>query len=132
MTFLSKTLVPVLAVAALAGCAPMAPPAAAADGSRQCFFTRQANGFAAVSERLVNVRVGVNEVWQLELAGTCLDIDWASRIALTSRGSSTICEGYDALIIAPSPVGGPQRCLVRNVRKLTEAEIAALPKGGRP
>ena len=59
-------------------------------------------------------------------------VDWAERIAITSRGSSTICEGYDAEVVSPSQAFGRQRCLVRNVRKLTAAEVSALPRGQKP
>jgi hypothetical protein len=38
----------------------------------------------------------------------------------------------DAEVITHSPGLGRQRCAVRNVRKLTPEEIAALPKRGRP
>jgi hypothetical protein len=75
--------------------------------------------------------VGVREVYQFEMFGPCHEIDWANNIALRSRGGSTICTGMDAEVISPSAIG-PQRCFVRNVRKLTPAEIAALPKGAKP
>jgi hypothetical protein len=58
-------------------------------------------------------------------------VDWAQHIALISRGSDYICSGIDAEIVTPSPIG-PQRCAVRNIHKLTPAEIAALPKRARP
>lgn len=127
-----KTAVAALAVigAASPAFAPEAqakPPAKHQD----CFWTRDVNGFAAVNEHIVNVRVGVRDVYQMELFGTCPDIDWNNRIALVSRGSSNICSGLDAEIITHSPIG-PQRCPVRNIHKLTPAEIAALPKRGRP
>jgi hypothetical protein len=98
---------------------------------RQCFFNQQVNGFAASDDRIVNVRVGVKDVYQLEMFGRCHDIDWAEKIALVSRGGSTICTGLDAEIVSPSPIG-PQRCPVSNIRKLTSAEIAAIPKRARP
>lgn len=98
---------------------------------RQCFWTQRVTNFASSDERIVNVRVGVKEVWQLEMLGRCHDVDWTTQIALRSRGSSHICSGLDAEVIAPSPIG-PQRCAVKSVRKLTEAEIKALPKRARP
>jgi hypothetical protein len=114
----------------LAACAaPGARMGARADASatppRQCFWTRQVNGFTAVDERTVNVRVGTRDYYQLELLGPCRDVDWALALGLESRGGSSICTGLDATIIAPSSIG-PQRCPVRNVRKLTPQEVAAL------
>lgn len=106
-------------------------PVADSPSPRQCFWTRQVSNFAAVDEHIVNIRVGVRDVYQLEMLGNCHDIDWAQTIAIRSRGSSSICTGMDAELIAPSPIG-PTRCPVRAIRKLSPAEIAALPRGAKP
>ena len=102
-----------------------------AKSRNQCFWTNQVNSFASNDDRIVNVRVGVKDVYQFEMFGRCTDVDWSQRIAVVSRGSSRICDGLDAEIIAPSPIG-PMRCPVRTVRKLTPAEVAALKGRGRP
>lgn len=98
---------------------------------RQCFWTNQVNSFASSDNRIVNIRVGVKDYYQLEMFGRCMDVDWNHKIALVSRGGSTICTGMDAEIISPSTIG-PQRCPVRAIRKLTEAEVKALPKNAKP
>ncbi|MBU1379019.1 MAG: hypothetical protein KKE02_07370 [Alphaproteobacteria bacterium] len=106
-------------------------PAAAAKPRSQCFWTRQVNSFASDDDSIVNVRVGVKDVYQMEMFGRCTDVDWNNSIALVSRGGSQICTGMDAEIISPSPIG-PQRCPVSKIRKLTPDEIKALPKHARP
>ena len=98
---------------------------------RQCFWTHQVNSFAAADEKIVNVRVGVKDIYQFEMFGRCPEIDWQNKIALVSRGGSSICTGMDADIVTPTSIG-PQRCAVRAVRKLTPEEVKALPKGARP
>lgn len=98
---------------------------------RQCFWAHQVNNFAAEGDRVVNVRVGVKEIYRLEIFGTCPEIDWTQKIAIVSRGGSTICSGLDADLVVPSSIG-PQRCTVRNVRKLTPEEVAALPPKAKP
>lgn len=120
-------------IAGLASLAALAaaPPALAAKPKSQCFYARDVNGFAAPDDRTVNLRVGVRDVYQMELFAPCPEIDWSTRIAVVSHGSSWICSGMDATLIAPSTIG-PQRCQVRTLRKLTPAEAAALPKGARP
>ena len=128
-----------LAVAAaglLAGSAPglaaaKSPLEPGAKAPRQCFWTRQVNSFASNDDRIVNIRVGVKDVYQLEMFGRCTDVDWSNKIAIVSRGSSHICTGLDAEVIAPSPIG-PQRCPVSRIRKLTPEEVKALPKHSRP
>lgn len=122
-----------LGVAALGLAVPqgVAAEPAAAKPKRQCFWTSQVNNFAAQGDEVVNVRVGVKDVYRLEIFGTCPEIDWSQKIAVVSRGGSTICTGLDAELVVPSTIG-PQRCAVRNVRKLTPAEIAALPPKAKP
>jgi hypothetical protein len=106
-------------------------PDAAAKPKSQCFWTRQVNSFASNDDRIVNVRVGVKDVYQMEMFGRCNDVDWSNKIALVSRGGSYICTGMDAEIISPSTIG-PQRCPVNKIRKLTPDEVKALPKHARP
>lgn len=128
-----------LAIAAAAGllaggAAPVlakSPVEPQAKPKRQCFWTRNINSFASNDDRIVNIRVGVKDVYQLQMFGRCTDVDWSNNIAIRSRGSSYICTGLDAEVIAPSPIG-PQRCAVQSIRKLTEAEAKALPKHARP
>jgi hypothetical protein len=130
-----KIAIPLAAAALLTAAAPVAaksPVEGTKSGSRgQCFWTRSVNSFASNDNRIVNIRVGVKDVYQFEMFGRCDDVDWNHRIALVSRGSSYICTGLDAEIISPSSIG-PHRCPVRNIRKLTAEEIKALPKGARP
>ncbi len=120
-----------LAAAAPAAAKSPAEPAAAAKPKSQCFWANQVNSFASNDNRVVNVRVGVKDVYQFEMFGRCNDVDWNNRIALVSRGGNYICSGMDAEIISPSTIG-PQRCPVSKIRKLTPDEIKALPKHARP
>ncbi|WP_309087352.1 DUF6491 family protein [Phenylobacterium sp.] len=113
------------------GAVAKSPLEGAEKGKRQCFWTSQVNNFAAENDRVVNVRVGVREVYRLEIFGTCPEIDWTQKIALVSRHGSSICSGLDAEIVTPSAIG-PQRCTVRNIRKLTPAEVETLPRKARP
>ncbi len=121
----------VAASAAAPGFARSPEEPAAKSAPRQCFWTRQVNNFASDDDRVVNIRVGVKDVYQLEMFGPCHDIDWSQSIAIRSRGSSYICSGLDAETIPPSTLG-PQRCQVSKIRKLTAEETKALSKRARP
>ena len=103
----------------------------AAPAKNQCFFAKFADGFAAPDEKTLYVRVGVRDVYQFEMMGTCPELDWKQQIALVSRGSSSICTGMDAEIVTRTQIG-PMRCPVRSVRKLTPEEVKALPPKSRP
>jgi hypothetical protein len=123
-----KLLVPALIALALAACAPMPPPEMAAAGPgerRQCFWNREVNGFSAVDRDTVRLTAGARRVFELELFGGCLDVDWAQTIGVRSRGSELICSGLEAELIVPRTGLGPQRCAVRSVRQVSEAELTA-------
>ncbi|HEX6218010.1 MAG TPA: DUF6491 family protein [Sphingomicrobium sp.] len=116
--------------AAVAACAVQdrAPQQGAGSGGRQCFRAADVNNFWGATDDSVLVRTGVNQVYRLELSGVCHDIDWANRIALKSTGgSSWVCQGLDAEILVPSPIGA-QRCLVTDIRKLSPEEAKAALK----
>ena len=117
-----------LALATLSGCAQQpAAPAAAASGARDCFSARSVNGFTARDDDTVDVQVGARRYYRLELAGVCPNVNWATGVALVSRGgTSFICQGLDADLVVPNPGLGPQRCLVSSVRRLSDAEVQAL------
>lgn len=124
--------------ATLAACAPTtsattseAVAGASAASPRECFFTRNVNGFSAPNDQTLYLRVGVRDVYEMALFAPCPEIDWTHQLAVVSRSGSSVCRGSDATIISPGPLGA-QRCMVRAVRKLTPAEVEALPRGARP
>lgn len=117
--------------AAAPGAARSPEEVTAARAKGQCFWAHRITNFASNDDKIINLRVGVHDVYQLEMMGRCPDVEWANGIAIKSRGSNWICDGLDAEVIAPSPIG-PQRCVVSKVRKLTVEETKALAKHARP
>jgi hypothetical protein len=109
------------------------PVAAPQTTTRSCFWTRTVRDFSSVDNQTVYVRAGTSNVWALELFARCMGVDWAHRAALRSR-TGRVCEGraIDLHIDVPSRGALRQRCLVDTVRKLTPAEVAALPSGAAP
>lgn len=113
--------------AALAACtsAQTSGPRSADQQGRQCFLVSQVNGFTPIDRDTVDVRVSTREVFRLELIGACQDIDWALRVGIRARGGGAwVCQGLDAEIVAPGPLG-PQVCQVSSIRRLTDEEIEA-------
>ena len=114
----------------LLGCTPQdsGPSAATAAGAadRQCFRAQDVNSFTPIDRDTVDVRVSASRIYRLELLTDCRDINWSQRIAIRSRGSSWICTGADlgTELIVPDAIG-IDRCLVRDVRRLSDAEIEA-------
>lgn len=122
-----------LAVAAggFASAAPEPAPAPEAKAPRACFYVNNVSNYASDDDETVFVRVGVKDVYRLDLMGHCHDVGSALKLGLETRGSSFVCDALDVTVVAGSSIG-PQRCPVTKVTKLTEAEVAALPKKQRP
>lgn len=125
-----------LALAAPAGAQTSPQTSAPARSSRPqnaCFNVRMINGFNAPDKSTVYIRVGVNEIWRLTLFAPCPNVNWDERIALQNRsGGSFVCDPLDAELLVHDPGLGLQHCPVTEMRKLTPAEVAALPKKNRP
>lgn len=124
-----------IALAVLALSASACAPTAGMDGPReprQCFFVNEVQSFASSDDRKVYVRTGRNEVFELTTF-SCNNVDWSTSIGIAARGGgSSVCSGFDAELIVPDIGAGQRTCPVTAVRRLTEAEIAALPPRDRP
>ena len=94
--------------------------------ARECFWASSVTSFSDAVPNRALVSVGRRDTWELELSPGCPDVDYAMRLGIVSRGSDRICSGIDAELLVPPVSGrGLQRCLVRNVRKLSPEETAA-------
>lgn len=122
----------------LASCAPTtggaqtgeAPPRA-----RQCFSVQQVNNYRQGRFDQLFLRVGRNDVYEVNAAGGCPDMDFAQRIALVPDGGAVgtrICTDDWARVIVPGSSHPTTTCRVRISRKLTAEEIEALPANHRP
>lgn len=135
-----RTSVPaVLAVLALlASCAPTADRVVrdgAPPGARQCFSPSQVDNFRQGRPDQVFLRVGRGDVYELNAAGGCQDLSFATRLAIVPDGGSVgtrLCTDDWARIIVPGSTAETTVCRVRISRKLTAEEIAALPPAHRP
>jgi hypothetical protein len=103
------------------------PPAAAAAPQRDCFNVDSVSGFQTDEDDAIYVTVGASRTYQLEVLGSCPNIDWTHRVGLRTRGSSFVCTGMDVDLVVPqSGMGPPLRCAVKAVRRLSDAESDAL------
>ena len=119
--------------AATAACAPveddggMADAAPVLSSERQCFFTRQINGYGEApegpdGEERIYVRTGVNDRWLLEPIGVCPEIDFALRIGLDTRTMTSLCTDEITTLLVPSTIPGEvDRCRVRVLGKVIES-----------
>ena len=123
----------VLALAALAGSGRPSAQAQGRSDAKACFYSRNISSWAPVDRSTINIRVTLNDVYQLKLLGDCPNLDWVNSIGLKHQGSNWICSGLDAEILAPQPGGPPAiRCPVTSIRKLSKEEAKALPPKQHP
>lgn len=129
---------PLLVVAAgataLSACAPMtgAEPTRTSSMGQQCFYANQVDNFRGDNQTLY-VRARNKDVFELQTFGGCSDIDFAFGIAfLPNSGINRLCTGDLSRIIVAGGMEPRAQCRVQVVKKLTEAEVAALPARNRP
>jgi uncharacterized protein DUF6491 len=134
MTAPSRIALAVLAAlgAALAGGAaaqtPQGPAGASAKPARQCFFSRNINGWTEVDDRSVILDVNVRDAYLAKLFGPCPEVRYTETIGVLNRGSDWICTGEDTfdLIVQDASRTGTNRCPVVSLRQLTPEEAKAL------
>ena len=84
-------------------------------------------------DQTLYIRGSGKTVFQLETAGYCRDLDTAMGLAFLPQGGlNRLCTG-DWTQVVPSGATPPATlCRVRIVKRLSEAEVAALPERDRP
>ena len=108
-----------------------ASPAAAKD-EQACFLRRDVQGFSAPNDHTVYLRVGVSQIYRLDLMGDCQGLTFRQSFGLEDRPASPwICSPLDATVVYRE-TGIRQRCPVTAIHKLTVDEMKALPKRDRP
>lgn len=124
-----------LALAVAASLAGWATGPARASPPGQCFDLTYARGKVALDARTLLVRVDGGGVVRIDLADQCPGLTRPDpRIVLKARGGSYVCDRFDldvSVARAGSPIGGVP-CTVSSIRRLSRAELAALPKDRRP
>lgn len=135
-------LAPIAACALLAGCAgtPREPanlPPAPASGSGltggQCFRQHDIKAHTVVDAKTLLLRAGRNDVYRVTMRGACLAAAVSSDPIITEQhgGSDLVCKPLDLdLSIAKGGFATP--CLIDSIARMSDAEVAALPKRLRP
>ncbi len=138
MSGLAKTAAAValglIAVGVVGATSTVPGPALAADpASQPCFYARDINGFEAPNDQTLYIRVGVSDIFRLDLAPHCTGLTFRQNIGLSSTPAEGgfICTPLQAEVVYRDN-GFSNRCQVNAMHKLTAAEIAATPKKDLP
>jgi hypothetical protein len=126
-------LVPAVGLLIGSAAAPSATPARAEAPERQCFYQQQVDNFRSGADQTLYLKVRGGGVYQLSASGACTDLDNAYRLAIVPEmGASRLCTDEWATLAVPGSAAPVQTCRARIDKKLTDAEVAALPARYRP
>nr|MEA2797643.1 hypothetical protein [Phenylobacterium sp.] len=118
-----------LALIGAASAAALALPAQAAKDDSSCFLTSDMRNHTVGDDHTMYFDVGGRSVWRAEMSNPCFAGATSSDpiILRDQAGMGRICHKLDLDV----GIRGT-RCIVKNLTKLTPAEVAALPKKLRP
>jgi hypothetical protein len=104
--------------------------------ARQCFDVSQVSNFRQGEANALYFRVGRSDVYRVQAAGGCRDLDFANQLAILPDPAgvvgSRICTGDWARILVPGSMSPASACRVRIEHQLSTEEIQALPSRYRP
>jgi Family of unknown function (DUF6491) len=138
MRILSLSLVAsTAATLSLSACAPAATTAAVAEGetsTARCFRTDNIRNFRVDKQSDLYIRSLRDDVFLINTAGGCPDLDSAISIAVTPTvgGSDNVCVGDSVHVIVPGSSFGSGTCRAFVTKSLNAEEVAALPSRARP
>ena len=118
----------------VAGFAAAIPPASAADGANQCFFSSQFESWRAPDAKTIFIRVNHHNYYRLDLANACSALLWPDAHLITKvHGPDTICSPLDwDLKVGQGFPSIPEPCIVKTMTKLSPAEAESIPKKFKP
>ena len=132
---MTNTSIPwVLAAALLAAAGASAATAAPARTSDACFASNSWKGWSAPGDGdVLYLRVGLHDIYRVDLTpGTRVRKGADNFLVSEIRGSNWICTPLDLDLTLSDHNGFRQPLIARGLRKLTPAEVAAIPRKDLP
>lgn len=122
-----------LSALGLAAASPSMPARAADPSQQPCFYARDINGFNAPDDHTLYIRVGVNDIYRLDLLPHCTGLTFRQSLGIRSSPTEGgfICTPLQAEVVYRDN-GITETCPVSGLHKLNAAEIAATPKRNLP
>jgi hypothetical protein len=129
-----RNLLSAILLTGLSAGALIAAPAANAEPA-QCFYSHDWDGWKATPDsKTIFIKVGVNQIYRIDLARECLTLQAPRAQLLTDTpGNSAICTALDLNLRVADGLGGSKvSCIPSDLHRLSKEEAAALPKNLRP
>jgi hypothetical protein len=114
-------------------CGALAADRAAPPG--QCFLNRDYQDFKASDDHAFTIRVGLHDYYRIGLTESCPLITRPDAVIITKvRGPGLICGplDWDLRVAESGEERFAQGCIVGSQRRLTSAEVEAIPSKDRP
>ena len=131
-----RALIPSALVAALLAAAGATAATAAPDrkANEACFLSNSWRGWTAPGDGdFLYLRINLNDVYKVELTpGTRVRKGADNFLVSEIRGSNWICSPLDLDLTLSDHHGFRQPLIARSLRKLTPAEVAAIPRKDLP
>jgi hypothetical protein len=121
-------------IAVIALAATGASAAAKPDHGQDCFLSNNWQGWSAPGDGdVLLLRVGVRDIYRVDLTpGSHVRKDGDRFLVNQVRGSDWICSPLDLDLTLSDHHGFREPLIARSIRKLTPAEIAAIPRKDLP
>ena len=99
-----------------------------------CFASRDWQGWSAPGDGdFLYLRVGLREIYRVDLSpGTHVHKDGDRFLVNRARGSDWVCSPLDLDLTLSDRHGFREPLIARSLRKLTSAEVAAIPRKDLP
>jgi hypothetical protein len=122
------------AVVLISGGATAATAAPEETSARPCFASHTWEGWSAPGDGdTLYLRVGIHDIYRVELTpGTHVRKDSNQFLVSRVRGSNWICSALDLDLTLSDTQGFREPIIARSLRKLTPAEVAAIPRKDLP
>jgi hypothetical protein len=121
-------------IAAALAAAPASSAESPKDPGKNCFLSNNWQGWTAPGDGdVLYLRVGLHDIYRVDLTpGTHARKDGDRFLVNRVRGSNWICSALDLDLTLSDPTGFREPLIARSLRKLTPAEVAALPRKDLP
>ncbi len=131
------------AATAAATADPKAAPAPAADKSpvtatppvpaKRCFRLHDWNGWRTPDGKTMYIRIGVSDLWRIDMTGTCGGLRSSSSHLVTRvHSGDLVCDALDLDLSVQDTNGFTEPCIIQSIRPLTDVETKALDSKDRP
>lgn len=118
----------------LLGAAAPALAATRGDPSTPCFFVTQWQGWKSPNPDTLYLGINNHDIYEVKLSGGgSSQLSWPDmHLVSIDRGSGSICNALDLDLKIADTNGFAEPLIAKSLRKLTPAEVAAVPPKYRP